>query len=176
MMNYRFSLLLVFALTSSAGLWAAPDSKVAPRVEVSMVKPEDFTDAADGPRGSDSGRDANLEDLSRFLVDRAQNRVAGDQKLTIMITDVDLAGEVEPWRTSTMSDVRFVKSIYPPRIDLTFKLTDASGAVIKEGKRELRDLGFDMRITPNRDDPRRYEKELLSDWLRSEFPQTKAKK
>jgi hypothetical protein len=63
-----------------------------------------------------------------------------------------------------------VKDIYPPRISLVFRLTDAEGNVVKEGRRELRDLSFMMKITMAfRDDPVRHEKALLDDWLRDEF-------
>jgi hypothetical protein len=69
-----------------------------------------------------------------------------------------------------------VKDIYPPRIDLTFRLTDAEGNVVQEGKRELRDLTFMMKITTAfRDDPVRHEKALLDDWLRSDFKQVRKK-
>ena len=83
-----------------------------------------------------------------------------------------LAGE--PWRGPRFDDVRIVKDIYPPRISLSFRLTDAEGNVVKEGKRELRDLAFMMKINMSfRDDSVRYEKALLDDWLRAEFPRVR---
>jgi hypothetical protein len=60
-----------------------------------------------------------------------------------------------------------------PRIDLSFKLTDASGKVLKEGARHLSDSTFMMNINPDRSDRRVYEKRLLDDWLRKEFSGTK---
>jgi len=67
-----------------------------------------------------------------------------------------------------------VKDIYPPAIKLVFRLTDAEGNVLKEGKRELRDLAFMMKISMTfRDDSVRHEKALLDDWLRSEFPRVR---
>jgi len=165
----------VFAgLVTVIGLQAA-GPKPAPRAEVTFSDPEKFTDAADGQRGSDFGRDANLQELKTYLEDRANSYIPEGQKLQVTVTDVDLAGEIEPWRSSNMRDARIVKDIYSPRIELNFKLTDASGAVIKEGKRTLSDLTFMMNIYPNRSDPRVYEKGLIDNWLRTEF-NTKKKK
>ena len=82
---------------------------------------------------------------------------------------MDLAGEIEPWHGAQFQDVRIVKDIYPPRIDLSFQLLDAAGTVIKEGQRHLSDMSFLMHIYSNRSDTRVYEKGLLDDWMRSEF-------
>ena len=94
--------------------------------------------------------------------------------LSVTFTDIDMAGDFEPWRGPRFDDIRIVKDIYPPRINLSFRLTDAEGNVVKEGTRELRDLAFMMKITMAfRDDPVRHEKALLDDWLRSEFPRVR---
>lgn len=168
MKTLRVSLLSLVGLTAAGALFAS-DPKPVSRAEVTFVKPEEFTDAADAERGSDWGRDGNLQELKEFIQERANRLVSEGQKLTVSITDVDLAGEIEPWRSSQMRDARIVKEIYPPRIDLSFKLTDASGAVVKEGTRHLTNLTFMMNLYPNRSDPRVYEKGLLDDWMRNEF-------
>jgi hypothetical protein len=48
-------------------------------------------------------------------------------------------------------------------------IKDDAGKVLKEGERRLTDLGFMQRLTIDRQDPLRYEKDLLGDWLRSEL-------
>ena len=53
--------------------------------------------------------------------------------------------------------------------------TSATGHVVKEGKRELSDMSFQMRLTINRDDPLRHEKALLDDWVRADLPPAKKK-
>ena len=94
--------------------------------------------------------------------------------LSVTFTDIDMAGDFEPWRGVRFDDVRIVKDIYPPRIVLSFRLTDADGNVVKQGKRDLRDIAFMMKITMGfRDDSVRHEKALLDDWLRSEFPRVR---
>lgn len=168
MKNLRVTLISLLGLTAAGALLAA-NPKPASRADVTFVDPEKFTDAADAQRGSDWGREANLDELKNYIQDRANVYVREGQKLTVSITDVDLAGEIEPWRSSQLRDARIIKDIYAPRIDLSFKLTDASGAVIKEGTRHLTNPTFTMNIYPNRNDPRVYEKGLLDDWMRNEF-------
>ena len=61
--------------------------------------------------------------------------------------------------------MRIVKSIYPPRLNFSYKITDAAGKTVKEGKEDLRDLAFEMRLTSDRQDTLRYEKDILRDWI-----------
>jgi len=170
----RITLSVFAGLLTIVGLQAA-GSKPALRAEVTFSNPEKFTDAADDQRGSDFGRDANLQELKNHLEERANNYIPEGQKLQVTVTDVDLAGEIEPWRSPNLRDARIIKDIYSPRIQLSFKLTDASGAVVKEGTRTLSDQTFLMNIYPNRSDPRVYEKALIDNWLRSEFNAKKKK-
>ena len=82
-------------------------------------------------------------------------------------TDIDLAGDFEPWRGGQWDSVRVVKSISPPAFKFIYTVTDSSGKVVKQGSEHLRDLDFLMRITPDPSDSLRYEKQILDDWLRS---------
>jgi Protein of unknown function (DUF3016) len=147
------------------------------RVEVTFVNPEKFTDVKDSDFGTERQREDILALLKEFLVERAPKFLPEGQVLAVTITDIDMAGDFEPWRGPKFSDVRIVKDLYPPRIDLAFKVTDASGAVVKEGTQKLRDMSFQMSATPAfSSDSLRYEKALLDGWLRNEFPKVKAAK
>jgi hypothetical protein len=172
MKSTRIPLLSVIAACAVVGLHAAPAKSKAPiasRVDVAFVEPDKFTDAGDGYRGSDWGRDAILETLKEHMERKASIYVPEGQKLVVKITDIDLAGEIEPGRGPRMQDVRIVKEIYSPRIELNFQLLAANGAVVKEGTRRLSDLSFMTNINFDRNDPRVYEKRLLDDWMRKEF-------
>ena len=61
----------------------------------------------------------------------------------------------------------------PPSGDDELLSLEDEPAVIKEGTRRLRDLNFMMALNVNREDPLRYDKNLLDDWLRKEFPRKK---
>jgi hypothetical protein len=172
MKTHRVPLWLFLALAGT-GRMLAFDSG-GPRVEVAFFEPAHFTDVSDSyPGGSDQGRDATLAELKSHLVKRALYYLAPGQKLTVTVTDVDLAGEFEPWRGAQWGDVRIVKDIYPPCIELSFQLKDADGNIVKSGKRVLRDLAFLMKISINDSDPLRHEKALLDDWLSAEFRNAK---
>jgi hypothetical protein len=173
MKTMRTTLTALLGLIAIVGVRAA-NEKPAPRAEVIFSHPEKFTDAANSDRGSNFGRDGNLSELREHLLRRANSYVPEGQKLEITITDVDLAGEIEPWRSPQAHDVRIIKDIYSPRIDLSYRLIDsATGAVAKEGVSKLRDLTFMMNLHLNHNDSRLYEKELLDDWLRNEFGRVK---
>jgi hypothetical protein len=152
---------------------ASQADKTDQRVEVIFDHPEKFTDVKGDSMDSPKGRDIMLDQIRDFLVQSGAELFPAGQKLAITFTDIDLAGEYEPWRGAQWSDVRIVKDIYPPRFNFSYKLTDAAGNVLKEDKVELRDLSFMMRMTISRDDPLRFEKDILGDWVRSIVPRKK---
>jgi hypothetical protein len=168
-MKTKLSLLALLSLAAAGVTVAAAPDKPVPAIEVSFVGSEKFTDVKDSDMGSDRGREAVLEQLKEHLVTHGAKYLAKGQRLQITVTDVDLAGDFEPWRGINFHDIRIVKDIYPPRVELEFKLIDAEGKVVSEGKRQLRDLGYLTTMAMPTSDPLRYDKEMLSDWLRQEF-------
>jgi hypothetical protein len=157
--------MLVAALVA-ASLAGHPASAAAAAAKVEFVKPESFTDV--GPAHSPSSAADVLERLRDHLVRQAARALPDQQTLQVSITDVDLAGDFEPQQAYT-HEVRIVKNIYPPRIDLRFRLLDANGAVLKEGERMLRDPGFLLHGGGDSADSLRFEKSMIDRWLRAEF-------
>lgn len=160
--------LLALAACSQAP--TVPAGAAAPSVAtVAYAASDKFTDVGDSPYASDRIRAAYLEDLRKYIERSAARYVPADQRLAIRVTDVDMAGNFEPWR-SLANRVRIVRDVYPPRIDLQFRLTGADGALIKEGERQLRDSAFLTAVAPSRDgDPLRFEKALIANWMAAEF-------
>jgi hypothetical protein len=139
-------------------------------VEVVYVNPEAFAAQRDAMRPSPGVRDQYLADLKRYLEGRAARHVAGGETLLVRITDLQLAGIYDPLLRPPAASVRIVREVTPARIDLSFALARADGAVLREGRRELRSVGYPLAPGVDPSDPLRYEKVLLDDWLRSEFP------
>jgi hypothetical protein len=165
-----FVLGLFFSLASACA--SAPREPADSRVQVDWTAPEAFADVRENP-GSSVGRQRPedwLPLLARHLRNRAGGMLPPGEHLAVTFTDIKRAGSYEPWRGPQWNDVRVVKDIYPPRIDLRFSLTDASGKVLAEGERKLTDPGYLTRGTIDNDDPLRYEKRMLDEWLRREFP------
>ena len=168
-------MLLLAAMTAALPLAkaATPAPSTPPadsHAQIVFVDPEHFTDARDSYTGTEAGRDAILDQLRAYMESEAKRFIPSEDHLYVSVTDVDLAGEFEPWRGGQWDDVRIVKDIYPPRINLSFRVTDASGQVIKEGKRNLTNPTFLMTVdSPLRNDQLRHEKTLLDDWFHNEF-------
>jgi hypothetical protein len=164
-------LAIGFALHSAALAHAYVSGRDGPvlRTAVNFFEAEKFADVADSSSRSDADRDRILAALKEYLIQRASRIIPATHKLVITVTDVDLAGDFEPWGGPSFDDIRIVKDLYPPRIELVFRLTDPEGNIVKEGRRVLRDLTFLMKLPADRNDLLRHEKALLDDWLRGEF-------
>lgn len=156
--SFLFCLALVCAIAQAE---QAPEN-----VSVHYRDPGNFTEMkhAFGARSVDAG--AYLKPLKAYIEQRATRILENGQRLDIEVTDVDLAGEYEPWRGPDFRDVRIIKDVYPPRIDLSFTLYGSDGKVMREGSRTLRDVGFLSRSSLTSQDTLRYEKNLIDLWLR----------
>ena len=172
MKTSRFILVTLLGILPALAVPAVPTRTIA-RAEVNFFEPKKFTDVRDSSMG-DYERTTYLDQIRDHLLEQAKYYVPEGHMLSVTFTDIDMAGDFEPWRGPRFDDIRIVKDIYPPRMVLSFRLTDAEGNVVKEGKRELRDLAFMMKITMAfRDDSVRHEKGLIDDWLRAEFPRVR---
>lgn len=164
----RFVVVTLLGILPAVAAQAAPAETVG-RAQVEFFEPKNYTDVRDTYTG-DYERTSYLDSLREHVIEQSNRFVPEGYTLHVTFTDIDMAGDFEPWRGPRFDDIRIVKDIYPPRVALTFQLRDAEGNVVKEGKRELRDLSFMTKIPMTfRDDPVRHEKALLDDWLRSEF-------
>jgi hypothetical protein len=137
-------------------------------VTVEFQNPEKFRDVRDS-LGGDIDQNA-LATLRTYLQENAPAHLEPGQKLRVTFTDIDLAGDFPTSGSGRYDRVRLIRSIYVPRQEFSFEVTDASGQVVKEGKRTLTDLNFqanNLRI--GSEQPYFYDKVLLEDWLRKEF-------
>lgn len=139
-------------------------------VSVHWTDPAGFTEMKHGADRWQSQRSNWLQDLARHVRRQASRQLDDGQRLDVTITDVDLAGQVEPAHGRGTHDVRMLRETTPPMIALNFRHYDAGGQLLAEGERQLRDLNYLSR-TPalRRHDTLRHEKRLIDDWLRSEF-------
>ncbi|WP_336298491.1 DUF3016 domain-containing protein [Acidovorax sp. NCPPB 3576] len=138
-------------------------------VSVEYDDPSRFSDARMGPHESDRARRAWVDALCQYLSERAAAALPDGERLAVRITDVQRAGGFEPGRGPQLAQVRIVRDVYPPRIDLEFQRVAADGRVLQTGRRELRDPSFMSRAGRGASDPLRYEKALLDDWVRTDI-------
>jgi Protein of unknown function (DUF3016) len=168
-MTHRiFFLALGVALGGAIPLRAADSAPVpAPKVEVVFSHPENFTDVKDRSDPTDEGRDAILEMLRECVVSEAVKHLPAGASLSITFTDVDLAGDFEPWRGRQYDQIRVVRPAYPPAFKFNYVIRGSSGAVWKSGKDTVRDLDFEQREILDTSDSLRIEKSILKEWIRT---------
>lgn len=139
-------------------------------VSVRWEDPAEFAEIRQSRNRYEARRGDWVNELAQHLRKRAQTQLPNGQRLEVDITDIKRAGDFEPWHGPRLDDTRVVRDIYPPRIELRFKRLDADGRVLAEGQRTLRDLGFQQGARSVLDnDPLRYEKRLIDDWVYREL-------
>jgi len=173
------SCLMLIVGCASAGprTVTAPD---APRaltgqspVQVKWTDPAQFTEIRSSSNRFEAQSGNWVFDLANYLRSSASKRLAPGQTLDVEITDIKRAGDFEPQNGPRGNDIRIMRNIYPPRITLNFTLKDAHGAVLQQGEEKLVDMGYltNTGLLSN-NDPLRFEKRLLDDWLRRLLPST----
>ncbi|XQF93081.1 DUF3016 domain-containing protein [Pseudoalteromonas espejiana] len=131
----------------------------------SVVKWQDFKDYRD-VRASSQGKTSYHKQIATQFekhFSKLAEQLPKKYKLSVEITDIDLAGDV---RYGGMDEIRVVKPIYFPRIKLNYSLVDNDGSVVSESNDvELKDMGFMDKIKMGRDEPFYYEKRLITEWF-----------
>ncbi|MBV6412732.1 MAG: DUF3016 domain-containing protein [Xanthomonadales bacterium] len=163
-MSVRLCCLLLVSAYASAAFAAHPGP-----VTVEFVDAEKFTDVKERWLASSPEKNGHLAALRRHVETKAARYLAPGQSLRIEFTDIDLAGDLRPQLDPSLTDVRVVSSVYPPRMRLRYTLRDAGGQVLDSGEARLSDIGFDTHSIGQASDPLRYEKRMLNQWLREQF-------
>lgn len=135
-------------------------------VEVTFESPENYRDIELGNGGNERGQKVILPEIEKYLIRIGNNHLEEGQVLKMNFTDIDLAGELEPWQGPSADHIRMMKPIYPPRLTFTYTLTDAEGAVLAEGSESLLEMGYDFHVRTNTSDRIYYEKKMLKNWMK----------
>jgi hypothetical protein len=164
----------IIALAAFSSLLAAPvparaESNPVSQVEVTYVSPEKFSDFKDSSMNTEKGREYLAAEFTKHIRRVAKEVLPAGDRLEVRFTDINLAGEYEPQHGPQYDDIRIMREIYPPRMRLDFRLLGADGKVVAEGARNLIDMNYQSNGRTFDDDPLRYDKQLLTDWLHSEF-------
>lgn len=142
----------------------APLTHAGAQVEVSFVQPQDFTDMKGGWLRDDSLRQALMQHLTML----GHKGLPDGQLLRVEITDIDLAGEIE--HTRHLSEIRVMRDVTSPRINLRWRLESADKSATPMTEVTLRDVAYLARINRYaQGDPLRYEKQMLDEWFEHTF-------
>jgi len=178
-MNLRLvvlSLALAVASTATAGVRYVTDPQ-APRalpesdsVNVRWEDPSRFSELRYSGNRWEAAQGNWVQELALYLRDRAQQRLPAGQRLDVDILDIRRAGSFEPWHGPNVQYTRIIRDVYPPRMTLNVRLTDANGNVIAQGERKLSDMAFLMSDSSTLNtDPLRFEKRMIDRWLAQEL-------
>lgn len=146
-------------------------------VAVQWHDPATFSELTHSSNRWEAARGNWVNDIASHLASRASARLDQGQRLAVTITDIDRAGDYEPWRGPRMADIRMLRDLYPPMIALQWQLSDADGHLLDQGEQVLRDPGFLHRASTTgyrNNDALRHEKHLLDRWLRQLLPASPA--
>lgn len=145
-----------------AALAATPAAHAAGQVQVKWIEPEKFADAGRGTLD----RERTLDALAEHLKGLGQKLPDG-QTLSIEVTDLELAGELEPFGRFHQ-DVRVLRGRADwPRISLRYSLSDGTRTLAR-GDADLSDPNYLFRsLRSTRTGALAYEKRMLDDWVAS---------
>lgn len=134
-------------------------------VTVEFVEPERYVDG--GATGVE--RERNLEILAGHLRREGARCLQAGETLTLRVFDVDLAGETE-WWWRRVWDVRVLRAITWPALELEYVWRDVAGAPLGAGRERIADLDYLRRSPFLRHEPDLpYEQAMLRDWFERRF-------
>ena len=152
---------LIRHLATCAVLALASSAALAGSATVTFTHPENFRDMP----YDRYDRDDVLKELAGHFIKLAAKLPAG-QDLKVEVTDVDLAGQIEP-NLRYPRDWRLLRGGADfPTMKLRFTLTE-NGKVLASGEEYINDMAYLQRM--NRyfsNDPLRYEKQMVDDWFK----------
>ena len=149
---------------------AMSNASAAATVSVTLVQPEKFTDAGYS-RGRATQRElaALQQEMQQHLQRLADRSLAASDTLQVEVLDIDLAGDFQPLRWASLSDVRVVRDIASPRITLRYTVKQGD-RVVTGPEEQLSNMNFLMSYNRYASGDRlRYEKPLLDTWFEKRF-------
>ena len=144
-----------------AALAAARPAHAAGQIELNWVEPQTFADI--GRRPSD--REATLRELAAHLHKLAR-RLPDGQTLKLTVTDLNLAGELEPHR---MQELRILRGRADwPTMTLRYTLAGPGGP-LRSGEARLSDMNYAFRRLRHPAEDLGYEKRMIDTWFQEQI-------
>lgn len=142
-------------------------------IKVEWKDAEKFRDVRPANESRKRFRESVLKQLEEHIVAKG-NELPEGQLLEITVSDLDLAGQVWPSGFvgigNAGGDVRLIKDVDIPRMELSYLLKDQGGQVLKSETVKIKDMSFMQNSSLRyRNDRLRYEKKMFDDWFRRTF-------
>ncbi|HVY08510.1 MAG TPA: DUF3016 domain-containing protein [Burkholderiales bacterium] len=153
--------------------FAVPVAHATDAVTVTFVDAAHYRDAAFNREGD--ADPAVLTGIEKHLQSLGHRYLPAEQKLSVQVLDIDLAGRLEPWHAAN-PDIRYLRDITWPRIKLRYTL-EQEGRVLGEADETIADMNYLFRGSSYFSTDRlRYEKQMLDDWFRARFAEHRAQR
>jgi hypothetical protein len=153
------------ALAAASVAFATKGDESKAAAKVAYNEPEKFSDFRMTEYYSDSDAGVLEQELTRAIERTAGHALPPDYTLTIRFTDIDLAGDINPFHRMNLNDVRVYRGIYAPRLTFDYAVLDAEGNTVVSGSEKLIDLAYDMRVSLPNTDYTRIEADMLRDFI-----------
>lgn len=161
MKTFKRTFAVILALTPLTGFSAV--------IEPEFEDMENFTDFSVYGMNEERTLRIFLGEMESQFERWAKRYLKEGEKLVLTFTDIDMAGDIQPWRNRVSADIRYVESIYPPRLRFRYAHVAADGEILREGEEHLTDMAFQMNtgaVIRGRYEHFFYESELLDRWMR----------
>jgi len=151
--------LLLTAIAFSASVFAG-------EAKVTWQNPEKYTDIRSGNQSQKSMLKSIDKSFGKEFSELASKLPAGYQ-LLVTVTDLDLAGEVDPIPSRMMDQIRVLKDLYFPRITFDYQILSSGGVSVLEAKAlTLKDMQYLSGTRSTRSsDSYYYERKMIRDWF-----------
>ncbi len=164
--SLSLSARLLGPILLGAALGAA--AQPAPVVEVVFEKPEGFVDAYPrGHSGTERELKETLDSIRQIFVEQSARYLKPGDKLKVTVTELDLAGEIEPGRSGIL-DLRVLRRITWPSMTLRYTFVRDGKEASAEAR--LSDPGYqDNSGVCARAGGLCYEKQMVGRWMQRQF-------
>ncbi|WP_144212631.1 DUF3016 domain-containing protein [Shewanella donghaensis] len=136
-------------------------------VKVEWQEPKSYRDLKTATEVKSRFQQRFFDTITENVNKEAEKILKHGQKLEMIVTDVDLAGDLRPtFGATSASELRIVKDLYPPRMTFSYSITEGD-KVIMAGNEKLMDMNFMYGVNSTRNQrPFEYETAMLKSWLK----------
>ncbi len=161
----RFTKVAVLLLSA---LLAATASAGEVKVEYKDYKK--FTDMKPASEARGSFEKRTMASFDKIFADLAKKLPEG-YSWNVVVTDIDLAGDVNHMITQTGQQIRVIKDIFIPRVNFSYTLLDQNKVVVaEETELKLKDMGFMTRASNTRaNEANEHERVMLERWFKDKI-------
>lgn len=148
----------------------AISAALAGEVKVEYKDYKKFTDIKPANEARGAYEKRVMASFDKMFADLAEKLPEG-YSWNVVVTDIDLAGDVNHMFTQTGQQIRVIKDIFIPRVNFSYTLVDQNKAtVLQETELKLKDMGFMSRTSSSRSHQAlEHERVMLERWFKDKI-------